>query len=79
MIYIKNTSKNLVWQATSDGKVTEEDFVEGKDEQLWKKGGPDAEGYFDLESYSQVGKVITAISKNGLEIKGNLTLRYTVV
>ena len=57
--------------ATSDGKVFQEVFVEGKTDQLWKKGKPDAEGYFTLEN-SGVPKVITAISESGLEIKGNI-------
>ena len=75
MIYIENTSKTKVLQATSDGKVIQEVLVEGKAEQLWKKGKPDAEDYFTLESHSKVPKVITAISESDLEIKGNVTLR----
>ena len=62
-------------EATSDDKVIQEVFVEGKAEQLWKKGKPDAEDYFTLESHSKVPKVITAISESDLEIKGNVTLR----
>jgi hypothetical protein len=69
LIYIENTSKTKVLGATSDdGKVFQEVFVEDKAEQLWKKGKPDAEGYFTLEN-SEVPKVITAISESGLEIK----------
>ena len=75
LVYIENTSKTKVLQATSDGKVIQEVFVEGKAEQLWKKGKPDAEDYFTLESHSKVPKVITAISERDLEIKGNVTLR----
>ena len=75
LIYIENTSKTKVLGATSDGKVIQEVFVEGKAEQLWKKGKPDAEDYFTLEN-SGVPKVLTAISESGLEIKGNITLRY---
>ena len=37
LIYIENTSKTMVLAATSDGKVTQEVFAEGKVEQLWKK------------------------------------------
>ena len=75
LIYVENTSKAKVLETTRDGKVIQEVFVEGKAEQMWKKGKPDAEGYFTLESHSQVPKVITAISESGLEIKGNITLR----
>ena len=74
-IYIENTSKTKVLGATSDGKVIQEVFVEDKADQLWKKGKPDAEGYFTLEN-SGLPKLITAISEIGLKIKGNITLRW---
>ena len=74
LIYIENTSTTKVLEAKSDGKVIQEVFVEGKADQLWKKGKPDAEGYFTLQNVG-VPKVITAISESGLEIKGNITLR----
>ena len=60
--------------ATIDGKVIQEDFVEGKADQLWKKGKPDSKGYFTLEN-SGVPKVITAISESSMKIKGNIILR----
>ena len=41
------------------------------DDQIWKKGEPNCQGYFTLEN-SQVPKVMTAISSNSLEIKGNI-------
>ena len=63
-------------EATSDDRVIQEVFVEGKADQLWKKGKPDAEGYFILYSSLFFGltKVLTAISENTLEIKGNITI-----
>ena len=72
MIYIENTSKTKVLEATSDGKVIQEDFVEDKAEQLWIIGWPDAQGYFTLEN-SGVSKTLTAISKKGWKVKGNIT------
>ena len=77
LIYIENTSNknNKVLQATNDGKVILKNFVDGKVEQLWKKGNPDDEGYFTLESHSKLEKFITATSESDLEIKGNITLR----
>ena len=75
LIYIENTSTTKVLGAKSDGKVIQEVFVEGKADQLWKKGKPDAKGYFTLEN-SGVPKVITAISESSLKIKGNITLRW---
>ena len=74
LIYIENTSKTKVLGATSNGKVIQEFFVEGKANQLWKKGEPDAEDYFTLENSGEP-KVLTAISESGLEIKGNIIMR----
>ena len=73
LICIENTTKTKILATTNDNKVIFEVFELGKAEQLWKKGKPDAEGYFTLEN-SGVPKVITAISESGLEIKGNITL-----
>ena len=75
LIYIENTSTTKVLGAKKDGEVIQEFFVEGKADQLWKKGKPDAEGYFTLEN-SKFPKLMTGISSSGLEIKGNLTLRW---
>ena len=67
--YIENISKKKVLGAKSHGEVILEDFEEGKAEQLWKKGEPDAEGYFTLQNSGEP-KVLTAISESSLEIKG---------
>ena len=69
LIYIENTSKTKVLGSTSDGKVIEEVKEVGKAEQLWKKGEPDAEGYFTLQNSGEP-KVLTAISESSLEIIG---------
>ena len=55
--------------AETHGEVILEDFEEGNDRQLWKKGEPDAEGYFTLQNSGEP-KVLTAISESSLEIKG---------
>ena len=65
----------MVWGTTNDSKVILENFEEGKDGQLWKKGEPNAEGYFTLENYN-VSKFLSAASLTSLELKGNLTLRW---
>jgi len=67
LICIENINKTKFWGTTNDSKVILENFEKGKAQQLWKKGEPNAEGYFTLEN-SGVPKVITAISKSGLEI-----------
>ena len=74
LISIENTSKTKVLEATSDSKVIEEAFVEGKADQLWIKGEPDADGFFTLKN-SVVPKFLTAISESDLEMQGNITLK----
>ena len=75
LICIENINKTMVWGTTNDSKVILENFEEGKDGQLWKKGEPNAEGYFTLENYN-VSKFLTAASLTSLELKGNITLRW---
>ena len=52
-------------------KVNLENFEENKPKQLWKKGEPNAEGYFTLENF-KVSKFMTATSSTSLELKGNM-------
>ena len=80
LIYIENSSKTKVLEATSKGNVFLMDFEEDKAEQFWKKGAPNDEGYFTLEN-SKVPKVMTAIASLGegtaerIQIKGSITKR----
>ena len=69
LIYIENILTQKVLGSTNDGKVSLEDYEEGKADQLWKKGEPDAEGYLTLQNSGEP-KVLTAISESSLEIKG---------
>ena len=71
LIYVENINETKVWGTTNDSKVILENFEEGKDGQLWKKGEPNAEGYFTLENYN-VSKFLTAASLTSLELKGNI-------
>ena len=64
-----HTDQAKVLEATSDDEVIQEFLVEGKGDQLWKKGEADAEGYFTLQNSGEL-KVLTAISESSLEIKG---------
>ena len=73
LIHIENISKTKVLVTASNGQVILEDLEEGKAEQLWKKGKPDAEGYFTLTN-SKVPKIVTAISSSVLQMKGNIIL-----
>ena len=71
LIYIENIVSKKVLATTNDGKVIPEDYEEGKAQQLWKKGEPNAEGYFTLENVKEA-KIMTAISSSILKIKGNI-------
>ena len=73
LICIENISKTKTLQAQPWG-VYLRDFEEDEAEQLWKKGEPNAEGYFILEN-SSVLKVLTASSSSDLKIQGNITFK----
>ena len=60
----KKSSKTDVLVSSGDGKVDLE-------KQLWKKGIPDAEGYFTLK-LSHTPKFMTAISSSTLKIQGSI-------
>ena len=78
LIYIENMSKTKVLADIRDPRdgfeVILEEFKENKTEQLWKKGEPNDEGYFILESFERGPCYgLTAISSNSLETKGKIT------
>ena len=74
LIYIYNSNKTKVWGTTNDNIVILENFEGGKAQQLWKKGEPNAEGYFTLGNSNRT-EIMTAVSSSILQIKGNLTLK----
>ena len=71
-IYIENKSNaKFLGTAKYGSKV-----ILDKAAQVWKQGVPNTEGYFIVENFKAVqGKVITAISSSGLEIRGNTSLK----
>ena len=71
LIYIENINKTKVLGTKNNSKVILKNFEENKPEQLWKKGEPNAEGYFTLENL-KVSKFMTATSSTSLELKGNM-------
>ena len=79
LIYIENILTKKVLGTTNECKVIPEDYEEGKSQQLWKKGEPNAEGYFTLEN-SNVTKIMTAnyLNSSILQIKGNRTLKLFI-
>ena len=73
LFYIENVSRNKVLGCTNNGQVIEEDFIEDKAGQLWKKGEPNSKGYFVLTN-STSEKVMSF--ENSLQIKGKYLLQY---
>ena len=71
-IRIENINKTKFLAATNDSKVILENFNKDKQRQFWKKGEPNAEGYFTLENVS-VSNVMTATSSTSLELKSKMT------
>ena len=67
-----NSSKGKVLETGSDDKVIQKALDDTKANQLWKRGKPDAEGYFTLENCGEP-KFLTAISESSMEIQGNIT------
>ena len=59
----------MVLGIANDGIVIEEEFKDGKVGQLWKKGKPNAKGYFSLEG-SKSSKILTATSSSNFEVIG---------
>ena len=80
LICIEDIKKTTVLGIENDGEVVLEKLegdkhgVPYKHGQLWKKGEPNAEGYFTLKN-SSVPKVLTATSSSDLKIQGKITLR----
>ena len=77
LIYIQNIitflgiKTNWILEAKNGEVLRELDKEENKAEQLWKKGEPNAEGYFTLKN-SKVPKILTAVSADILAIQGTL-------
>ena len=69
-IYIQKDSSEKVLGTTNGINVIEEEFQEGKSEQLWKVGEATAEGYFTLENH-KLPKLLTVITPFHLRIEGN--------
>ena len=75
---IENISKKKVLGINGESNVVvEENFVEDKDGQLWKKGELNIEGYFTLAG-SKSQKVMTAVSEEKIKMEGKLLLGQLV-
>ena len=71
IVTILGIKKTLILEVKNGAVTFELDVEENKAEQLWKKGEPNAEGYFTLKN-SKIPKLLTAISAEILTIQGTL-------
>ena len=71
---VQNISNKTVLEVSPNGQVSEEDFVQDKPSQLWRKGKINLEGYFTLENpesrwrYPEKDKFLCANSENDLHV-----------
>ena len=68
-ILIRNSSNTKVLAVRNEPDLVEEDFEEGKDEQLWTPGDSNTDGFFNLKNL-KVQKYLTAVSENTLQVRG---------
>ena len=86
LIHVAKLPEKKVIGITGTNWCTLEDFSEDRDDQLWKKGEPDNEGYFTLEN-STVPKLITVTSSGftegtesfGFKLEGNSLFGSSVI
>ena len=75
-ILIRNSSSTKVLEARNESDLVEEDFEEGKDEQLWTRGENNTDGFFTLKNV-KVQKYLTAVSKSILQVRGKYAMHNT--
>ena len=73
-ILIRNSSNLRVLAVRNEPDLVEENFDEGKDEQLWIQGDNNADGFFTLKNL-KVQKYLTAVSERTLQVRG----KYRIV
>ena len=68
-ILIRNSSNTKVLAVRNEPDLVEEDFEEGKDEQLWTQKDSNTDGFFTLKNL-KVQKYLTAVSESTLQVRG---------
>ena len=69
LIKIKNDAANKFLGAQTHGQVFGEDHKDNELGQLWIQGKADTDGYTTLENSKSQNLMLTAISKDNLEVK----------
>ena len=68
-ILIRNSSNLRVLAVINEPDLVEENFEEGKDEQLWTQGDNNTDGFFTLKNV-KVQTYLTAVSESTLQVRG---------
>ena len=68
-ILIRNISNIKVLTVINEADLVEQNFEEGKDEQLWTQGEINTDGFFTLKNL-KVQKYLTAVSESILQVRG---------
>ena len=76
LIYIRKTDNSKVL-GINNGKVIEEDIVEGKLGQLWDQNYIRGD-YFILQNAGSLSMVLSATSKSALELQSMWLLQYII-
>ena len=69
LIRIKNNTANRFLGAQTHGQVFREDRKDNELGQLWIRGKADTDGYYTLENSKSQNLMLTAVSKENLEVK----------
>ena len=77
-IVIKNNTNLKVLEVHNEPEIIEQNFQEGKDQQLWIKEDSQIEGFFTLKNLKW-DKYLTAVSENGLQVQGKNLLEFGTI
>ena len=75
-ILIRNSSNLMVLAVTNEPDLDEQNFEEGKNEQLWTREDSNTDGFFTLKNL-KVQKYLTAVSESTLQVRGKYAMHNT--
>ena len=75
-ILIRNSSNFMVLAVTNQPDLVEQNFEEGKNEQLWTREDSNTDGFFTLKNL-KVQKYLTAVSESTLQVRGKYAMHNT--
>ena len=75
-ILIRNSSNFMVLAVTNQPDLVEQNFEEGKNEQLWTREDSNTDGFFTLKNL-KVQKYLTTVSESTLQVRGKYAMHNT--